>query len=64
MLTDKHIEKYREIYKQVFGKEVSKEKALEDGTKLVLLVKLVLSTTSKQTSKGEFPEILGQQKND
>lgn len=63
-LTDNQIKKYQNIYKEIFGKEISREKAFEDGTKLILLVGLVLSEQSNCHNQSEFPEILGQQKND
>jgi len=46
-LTEQQIQKYREIYRDVFGREISKEKALIEGSKLVLLVKLVLSDSGQ-----------------
>jgi len=41
MLSEKDIEKYRELYKKRFKKEISIEKAREDGDKLIDLMKLV-----------------------
>jgi hypothetical protein len=41
MLSDEQIEKYRALYKNRFGKEISREEAYEQGIKLIRLVKLV-----------------------
>lgn len=40
-LSDEDIEKFRAIYKGYFGKEISYEKALEDGYDLVRLMQLI-----------------------
>jgi hypothetical protein len=60
-LTDLQIRQYRDIYREVFGKEISQEKALEEGTKLVSLVRLVLLGIRSSGQLSEFPEISGQQ---
>lgn len=41
MLTDKEITKYQKIYKKRFGKEISKKDALEQGMKLITLIKTI-----------------------
>jgi urease accessory protein UreF len=41
MLSDEQIEKYRALYKNRFGKEISREEAYEQGIKLIRLVKAV-----------------------
>lgn len=41
MLTDAQVEKYRALYRKRFGKEISKEEALEQGIKLVRLMELI-----------------------
>jgi urease accessory protein UreF len=41
MLSDERITKYQELYKKRFGKEISREHALEQGTKLVRLMQLI-----------------------
>jgi hypothetical protein len=48
MLTDEQIEKYRELYKKHFGKEISKSDALEQGTKLINLIETVYKPMTKQ----------------
>ena len=41
MISKEHLEKFKEIYKKEFGKEISDEDALEQGTKLLRLVELI-----------------------
>ena len=48
MLTDKQLEKYRAIYKKQFDKEISKAEALEQGTKLMNLIKAVYKPMTRQ----------------
>lgn len=40
-LTDAQITKYQKIYKDTFGKTISKDKALEQGLALLRLVKTI-----------------------
>jgi len=40
-LTDKQLTKYQKIYKDTFGKPISKDKALEQGLALLRLVKTI-----------------------
>ncbi len=40
-LTDKEIEDFQRIYKKEFGVKISKKDALEQGTKLLNLVKVI-----------------------
>jgi hypothetical protein len=49
MLTDKQIEKFRELYKNRFNKEISREEAYESGMKLITLMKHIykLNKTSR-----------------
>lgn len=62
MLTQKQIEKYQAIYLRVFGKEVSHEQALKEGSALVDLVRLVGQDKSSGKDKNNgFPVITGQQ---
>ena len=42
MLTDKQIKKFQEIYRNKFGKEISKKDAFEQGIKLVNIMKIIL----------------------
>jgi hypothetical protein len=41
-LSDEHIESYRKIFKKLYGKEISKQDALEQGLRLVNFVKLLI----------------------
>lgn len=41
MLSDEQITKFQMLYKKHFGKEISKEEALEKGIKLIRLVELI-----------------------
>lgn len=40
-LADEHIEEFRTLYRKHFGKDISKEEALEKGLRLVRLIELV-----------------------
>jgi hypothetical protein len=42
MLTEKEIQNYQEIYKKEFGKNISKQEAIEAGQNLVNLFSLLL----------------------
>lgn len=41
MLSDERITKYQALYRNRFGKEISREVALEQGIKLIRLVQLI-----------------------
>ena len=41
MLSDEQIIKYQTLYKNRFGKEISREEAYENGVKLTRLVELI-----------------------
>ena len=41
MLSDEMIIKYQTLYKNRFGKEISREEAYEKGVKLIRLVELI-----------------------
>jgi hypothetical protein len=41
-LSDEHIESYRKIFKKLYGKEISKQEALEQGLRLVSFLKLLI----------------------
>lgn len=48
MLTDEQITKFQIIYKNHFGKEISREDSLEGGIKLVRLMKLIYSPITEK----------------
>ena len=39
MLSEDQIKEFQQIYKTQFGKEINKEEAMEQGTKLIALMK-------------------------
>lgn len=41
MLSDKAIEEFQRLYKQHFGKEISKQEAMEQGLKLIELMRII-----------------------
>ena len=41
MLTDEQVKKFQDIYRKRFGKEISKEDALEKGIKQVRLMEII-----------------------
>lgn len=41
MLSDERITSYQKLYKDEFGKEISREDALEQGTKLIRMMELI-----------------------
>lgn len=48
MFTDEQIEKFQMIYENRFGKEISREEAIDKGIKLVHLVKLIYKPMTEQ----------------
>lgn len=53
MLSDEHLKKYQAIYKKRYGKEISRADALEQGTKLINLLKIIY----KPMTKAEFEQL-------
>lgn len=49
-LSDEHIKSYRKIFKKLYGKEISKQEALEQGLRLVSFIKLLIEI-DKQNNK-------------
>ena len=41
MLSDERITEYQKLYRNRFGKEISRAEALEQGTKLIRLIELI-----------------------
>jgi hypothetical protein len=41
MLSDEQITKYQTLYKNRYGKEISREEAYEQGVKLIRLIELI-----------------------
>lgn len=50
MLTNKEITDYQAIYKKIYGKDISKQEALEQGIKLIRLMKIIY----KPMTQAEF----------
>lgn len=51
MLSDEQIIKFQTIYKNRFGKEISREEAYEKGTKLIRLVELIYKPITENEYK-------------
>lgn len=52
-MQEKHVNKFKEIYKKHFGKELSREEALEKCLKLTRLMELLLEPANEN---GKFKE--------
>ncbi|MDD3284363.1 MAG: hypothetical protein PHZ07_02100 [Patescibacteria group bacterium] len=48
MLSDEQITKYQMLYKNRFGKDISREEAYEQGIKLIRLIKLVYKPMTQE----------------
>jgi len=48
MLTDEQVSKFQTIYRNRFGKEISRADALEKGARLVRLMQIVYQPITKQ----------------
>ena len=48
MLSDQQVEKFRKLYKNRFGKEISREEAYEKGAKLVRLMEIIYKPMTEQ----------------
>lgn len=46
-LTDEQLSKFQELYFKNFGTRISKEEALEQGIKLITLIKRISTTLNK-----------------
>ncbi len=51
MLSDEQITKFQMLYRNRFGKEISREEAIRQGVKLVRFVKLICSPINSSESK-------------
>jgi len=56
VLSDENIKEFQELYKQHFGKEISKEDACENGTKLLRLISLIYRPTDLKIEKSNNRE--------
>lgn len=48
MLSNKQITKYQMLYKDRFGKEISREEAYEQGVKLIRLIELIYKPMTQE----------------
>jgi len=53
MLSDEQITKFQTLYKNHFGKEISREEAYEKGAKLVRLIELIY----KPMTESEYKQV-------
>jgi len=53
MLSDEQITKFQTLYKNRFGKEISREEAYEQGAKLIRLIEL----TYKSMTEDEYKQL-------
>ncbi len=51
MLSDEQIKKFQTLYKNRFGKEISREEAYEKGVKLMRLIELVYKPMTEDEYK-------------
>lgn len=51
MLSDEQITTFQTLYKNRFGKEISRQEALEQGVKLIRLVELVYQPMTQEEYK-------------
>lgn len=54
MLTETQIEKFREIYRKRFGREITREFAVEVGTKLVFIMRAVYKPLSVKKTESQM----------
>lgn len=53
MLSEERVKQFQALYKKRYGKEISYQDALEQGTKLISLLKIIY----KPMSKAEFDQL-------
>lgn len=51
VLTDQQIKKFQMIYRDQFGKEISRKKAYEKGVKLIQLMRLIYKPITEKEYK-------------
>ncbi len=54
MLTDEQLKKFQSIWMDRFGKELSRDQALEYGLKLIRLFQVVIKESSSDYPKGSL----------
>lgn len=58
MLSDEQVSKFQTIYKNRFGREISREEAYEKGAKLIRLVELIY----KPMTEAEYQQLQNRRK--
>lgn len=53
MISKEHLEKFKELYKQHFNKDLSDQEALDKGTKLIRLIEIIY----KPITQGEYEAV-------
>ncbi|MCK5475456.1 MAG: hypothetical protein KAI71_02650 [Candidatus Pacebacteria bacterium] len=51
MISEEQLKKYKDIYRKKFGKEISDQEALEQGTKLISLMEIIYKPITKNKFK-------------
>jgi F0F1-type ATP synthase delta subunit len=54
-LTDKQIEEFQSIYKKTFGKEISRDEAIEKGLSLIRFIALVIDNRKEHPNTKKKP---------
>jgi hypothetical protein len=52
-LTDEHIAEFQMLYRKNFGKDISKEEALEKGLRLIRLMELVSRAVAYEQNQSQ-----------
>ena len=51
MISDEQVKEFQILYKNRFGKEISRERAYEEGVKLIRLIKLIYKPMTEREYK-------------
>ncbi len=51
MISKEQLEKFKDIYRKRFGKDISDQEALEKGAKLIRLMKIIYKPMTKKDFK-------------
>ncbi len=52
-LTDEHIEEFQMLYRKHFGKDISKDEALEKGLRLIRLIEILSRFISHEQNQSK-----------
>ena len=53
-LADEHITEFQMLYRKHFGKDISKDEALEKGLRLIRLIEIVSRTVARNAIQGSL----------